>query len=203
MTPSQLIAYYVSLLIMQYFGLPKATGMIASFVNPAVADMIIMQVRAGFTLATSTGKQLDCLAELVGLHRQIAGFDPSTPEFSMPRYADPDAGTFIGFARYVGLDPNGHWARYADQVPAYVMTDGQLSQLIQYVVAVRASNYSIKELDDIFFQFFGTLVTITDNGNMSMTYSHSSTDPGTLFSIIDYLRLLPHPAGVSYSVVTV
>lgn len=200
MTPAQLVQYYVNLLIMQYYGLPNATGTIAAFVNQSVADLIVLQVRTAFSLATATGKQLDCLGQIIGVQRQVPGYLPSIPEFSMPRYADPDAGTYIGFARYAGLQPSGHWARYTDSPTQYVMTDGIFSQFIQFLIAVRASNYSLQALDDIFYDFFGDLVTITDNLNMTMTYTHQSSDPSPLFGILEYLNFLPHPAGVGYTV---
>lgn len=204
MTTAELVIYYQQLLIMEYYGLSNATGMIGAFVTQAVADLIVMQVRSAFALGTAIGKQLDALGEIVGVQRQIAGFTPGTPEFAMPRYSDGAAGSYIGFARYAGIQPNGHWARYTDQPTAYIMTDGQLTQLIQFLVAVRASDYSLEELDDIFFSFFGTLVTITDNLNMTMTYTHNATlDTGVLFDIINYLGYLPHPAGVAYNVVSI
>lgn len=204
MTPSQLVAYYVNLLIMEYFGLPLASGTVAAYTTQAVSDMIVMQARAGFSLATATGKQLDALGQLIGVRRAVPGFAPGTPEFAMPPYADGAAGTYIGFARYVGLDPDGHWARYTDSGSAYIMTDGQFAEFIRFLIAVRASNYSLKSLADIFFLFFGDLVTITDNFDMTMTYTHDATnDPGVLFAILDYLGFLPRPAGVAANVVTI
>lgn len=204
MNPSDLVAYYVNQLVMQYFGLPNASAQVAAFSTEAVANLIIMQVRAGFSLATATGMQLDALGQVIGVQRQVPGFDPTINEFAMPRYSDSDAGTYIGFARYSGIQPNGHWARYTDIESAYVMTDGLFATFIAFLVAVRASNYSLQALDAIFFKFFGTLVTIADNANMTMTYTHNATlDPSQLFPILDYLGFLPHPSGVSYSVVTI
>ncbi len=204
MTPAELQTYYQQLLIMEYFGLPKATGTIGAFCSQSIADMIVMQVRAGFSLATATGMQLDAVGELIGARRQVPGFEPGTAEFAMPPYDDGAAGSYIGFALYTGLDPSGHWARYTDIETAYVMTDGQFAQFIRFLVAVRASDYSLKALADIFFAFFGLLVVITDNMDMTMTYTHDATnDPGVLFAILDYLDLLPRPAGVEAIVMTI
>lgn len=205
MTPEQLALYYAGLLVMEYFGLPKASAEIAAYSQQAVADMIVMQVRAGFSLASATGRQLDALGEILGLQRSVPGFLPGEPAFSMPGYDNVDAGTFVGFARYDDNPaPNGHWNRYTDSPTAYVMTDGQFAQFLRFNIAVRASNYSLKALADIFFAFFGTLVTITDNLDMTMTYTHDATDDtSVLFAILDYLNLLPHPAGVEAIVVTI
>jgi hypothetical protein len=205
MTPEQLVDYYVGLLIMEYFGLPKASGMISAVVSQAVASMIVLQVRSGFSLSSASGKQLDCIGQLIGAQRAVPGFVPGVEKFAMPGYPDPDAGDYIGFARYDDNPvPNGHWARYNDIDTAYIMADGIFAQFIRFLVAVRASDYSLEAIDDICFAFFGTLVVITDNLNMSMTYTHDETnDPGVLFAILKYLRLLPRPAGVSYTVIEV
>lgn len=204
MTADDLTNYYVQLLVMEYFGRPKASGTVEAFASAAVADLIVMQVRAGFALSTATGRQLDALGQLLGLQRSVPGFLPGTPDFAMPSYTDAAAGTYIGLARYAGAAPTGHWARYSDSPTSYVMTDGQFSQLIQFVIAARASNCSLQSLANIFYQFFGPLVTITDNLNMTMTYTHNATsDPSQLFAILNYLGLLPNPAGVQAIVVSI
>lgn len=199
MTPEQLIQYYIGLLIMQYQK-PKFQGAISAFVTQSVASLIVMQVRGGFNLATAVGAQLDCLGEIIGVTRNIVGYNAGTSNFSMPDYSDAAAGTYIGMTPYIQT-PSGHWRRYSDTSGTYIMPDGVFAQFIQFLVAVRASDYSLGSLDEIFFEFFGTYVTITDNLDMTMTYTHSNSDPGILFGILNYLNLLPHPAGVSYSVV--
>jgi hypothetical protein len=205
MTPSELAQYYTNLLIMEYFGLPLARGTVEAYTTQAIADMIVMQVRAGFNLDSATGLQLDAIGQLIGVQRSVPGFTPGTPEFSMPEYSDVDAGTYVGFARYDDNPvPDGFWPRYNDSPTQYIMTDSQFAQFIRFIVAVRASDYSLKSLADIFFAFFGDLVVIDDNLDMTMTYTHDATnDTSPLFAILDYLGLLPHPAGVEAVVVTI
>ncbi len=42
---------------------------------------------------------------------------------------------------------------------------------------------------------------MTDGENMTLTYTHDATnDPNILFAIVNYLDLLPQPAGVTVSV---
>lgn len=202
MTASDLVNYYVGLLIMQFFGLPKASGMIAAFVGPAVSDLIVLQVRAGFNLATATGRQLDALGQIVGLRRSAPGFASTEAFFKLEPYVQWGSGG-IGFSRYPEGPTPGLWWRYADVPDSFIMSDALFAQLIRFVVAVRASDYSLDALDAIFFAFFDDNVQISDNGDMTMTYNHDSTDPGVLFPLIAYLKLLPHPAGVAYTVVEV
>ncbi len=205
MTPSELAQYYTNQLIMEYFGLPLARGTVTAFTTQAISDMIVMQVREGFNLDSAAGKQLDALGELVGLQRSVPGFTPGFPEFAMPDYSDVDAGTLVGFATYDdNPPPDGYWANYDDSPTQYIMTDGQFVEFIRFMVAVRASDYSLKALTDIFFIFFGTLVTITDNLDMTVTYTHDATnDMEILFALLDYLGILPRPAGVQAIVVTI
>ncbi len=205
MTPSELAQYYTNLLIMEYFGMPLARGTVESYSLQAISDMIVMQVRSGFNIASAAGNQLDALGEIVGLQRSVPGFTPGTAEFAMPEYSDVDAGTLVGFARYDDNPaPDGNWARYTDSPTQYIMTDGQFSEFILFMVAVRASDYSLKALSDIFFAFFGALVTITDNLDMTVTYTHDATnDTAILFAVLDYLDMLPRPAGVEAIVSTI
>lgn len=50
MTTDQIIQYYVNLLIMQYYGLPKASATIAASVGPIIMDQLPLQVMNGFNL---------------------------------------------------------------------------------------------------------------------------------------------------------
>jgi Protein of unknown function (DUF2612) len=63
------INYYVSLLIIQYFGLRKATSTVYTLVDPVVMDLVPQQVENGFDVATAVGSQLDILGTYVGVTR--------------------------------------------------------------------------------------------------------------------------------------
>lgn len=202
MTTDQLIAYYVNLLVIQYKTLPDATSTINAVATEVVADQIYSQVLNGFELGTAVGKQLDILASYVGAPRKIFGYDPTIPYFALTPYADTPA-TNVGFGTYAGGTPVDNWLSYYTTETTFTLTDGQLTQLIQYMIAVHGSNHTISSIDLILQQFFGNYCTFTDNMNMTMTYTHHLTDPGTLFGIVNELNILPHPAGVGITVVEV
>ena len=73
MNTTDLILYYVDLLIMQYNSLPKARGMVSAFVTEAVADQISIQVGQAFDLNTAVGVQLDMIGAFRGARRAVPG----------------------------------------------------------------------------------------------------------------------------------
>lgn len=205
MTADQLIAYYQNLLIIQYKSKPKAVATVGLLSAQVIASLIYTQVQDGFDLSTATGKQLDIIGSYVGVYRTLAGFAPSgIPYLQLPNYADGPTG-YGGFADYGDVtDPVNFWKLYSFIPTAYVMSDGQMSQLIAYNIAVHASDHSNASIDLILQRFFGTYVTLTDNADMTLTYTHDATnDPNLLFAIVNFLGLLPQPAGAAVVVIEI
>lgn len=202
MTTEDLIAYYQNVLIIQYKTMPNAVATIGLLSSQVVANLIYSQVLDGFSLDSAVGAQLDILAAYVGLTRAVAGFSPSVTFLQLPFYADGGSG-FGGFGSYTNLSaPSDFWKSYTTMTDSYVLSDGQLRALIQYLVTIRNSNFSNQVIDQVMERFFGQYVTLTDGEDMTLTYTHSaSTDPSQLFAIVNYLGLLPSPAGVTITVV--
>jgi hypothetical protein len=201
-TPSDLQLFYQNLLILQYKGRPKAAATVGLLSAQVIADLIYSQVQNGFDISTATGKQLNILGSYVGVYRSVAGFTPSGVSYlQLPGYADAATG-FGGFADYSDVvDPSDFWKLYSSLTTAYVLSDGQMGQLISYVIAVHASDHSNASIDLILQKFFGIYATLTDNANMTLLYTHSlSTDPNILFELVNYLGWLPQPAGVTVNV---
>ena len=205
MTDDEFISYEQNLLIAQYRSKPKARATIGILASQLIANQIIAQVRDGFDLTTAIGKQLDILGRYVGAQRALPNFTPLTVYMALPFYADLDAGTVVGFSSYLDVDPpTGDWRLYSTTDATLTMTDGQLRELIQYLIALHASNHSNESIDDILRDFFKGYVTMVDGGDMTITYTHDETnDPFLLFKIVDFIGALPSPAGVRPIVVTV
>lgn len=203
MTDQELINYYVNLLIIQYKTLPNATGTIAALAEQTVANQIFNQVLNGFDLQTAIGAQLDILAGYVGAPRTIFGYSPAIEYFTLwPYSATPTGDT--GFALYADTtDPIDFWLLYSSSLTTFTLSDGQLRELIEYLIAVHMSDHTLYSIDLILQQFFGLNCIMTDNENMTMTYTHQLSDPSLLFSIVNQLGKLPHPAGVEIIVVEV
>lgn len=203
MTVDQQIAYYVNLLAIQYKILPNAQGTIQALSTQVVADQIYQQVLNGFDLETAVGKQLEILGRYVGAPRTIFEYDPSIPYFAFYSYLTTPPSN-VGFASYLDVtDPVDNWLSYTTAETTYVLTDGQLRLVIMYLIAIHSSDYTLSSIDIILQTFFGIYCTLTDNENMTITYTHQTADPNFLFSIINQLNLLPHPAGVGINVVEV
>jgi hypothetical protein len=196
MTVQDLIDYYVNLLIIQYNNKPNARATIDAFVKQAVADLIEIQVRDGFDMDTAIGYQLDVLGKYVDVRRTINGLDIARDYFALPPYGDPNADDYVGFAIYGGTIPTGFFRLYSDVNSSYAMKDNEMRDLIKLKVRQHKSDHSLQDIDDIMDEFFGADVTITDNGDMTVTYAFT---PGLTYNlpiIAVYTNALPKPAGV-------
>jgi hypothetical protein len=74
MTKTELIEYYVNLLIMQYKGKPKAEATVRLMVDLCLMDMLIFSVADAFDLYESTGYQLDVIGKYQGVSRTCYTF---------------------------------------------------------------------------------------------------------------------------------
>ncbi len=203
MLTSDLIEYYSSLLAIQYRTQPNAIATIQALVSQVIADQIYLQVQQGFDLNTAVGKQLDILAQYVGAPRELFAYDPTVPYMALTDYADTPPSN-VGFADYSDVtDPVDFWLSYTASETTYVLTDGQLRSLIAYLIAVHASDHTIAAIDNILQAFFGPYCTLTDNEDMTILYTHDSSDPNLLFSIVDQIGALPKPGGVGIIVTEV
>jgi hypothetical protein len=119
----------------------------------------------------------------------------------MPYYTDPTPEAGFGFSLY-GVDPTAYWILYADvNRPLYAMTDDELRRMTKYLAKVQSRFLSVKEIDDILWEFFGANLSLTDNEDMTIEYVHNPGDPDTLFTIASEMDLLPKPAGVEVTTV--
>lgn len=203
-TVDDLITYYQNLLIIQYKTLNNASLNIAALATEVIADLIYTTVQDAFNVETAIGAQLDILGTYVGAHRFLANFSSTNTYMAFPLYADPFAPLAVGFALYADVTPPvGYWRLYSTVDVSYVLTDGEMQNLIQYLVAVHASDTTVASIDLILQQFFGNYLLLTDNQDMTITYTHNSTDPFQLFAIVQYMGKFPKPAGVGINIVIV
>lgn len=196
------VDYYVNLLIIQYFNRPRARLHVGVLVQESVASEIVGQVRDAFDLETAVGKQLDILAKYRGASRTVFGIDLSHAYFSMPLYDDGTPEIYPGFPLYDDATVTWFFFTYDDaERPIYSMNDDELRRLIKFRAKTQSRFLSLKEIDDILFEFFEDKVTLTDNGDMTITYTHDIGDPDTLFNVVAGTNSLPRPAGVEAVVV--
>ena len=68
--------------------------------------------------------------------------------------------------------------------------------MTEFLAKTQSRYLSNKEIDDIFWEFFGNNVNMVDNMDMTITYNHDPLDTDTLFGIVVATGSLPRPAGV-------
>lgn len=207
MTDQELIATYVGLLIIQYSdpdNQPKALATIALVAGEAIANQIIGAVGAAYSITElygqvlAQGAQLDVLGQFVGAERILVGYPPSPFSFfgfedTRSAY-DPSIG---GFGNTTVGVPSDYYEDIRNQNSGiYTQTDAQMVQLINYLASVNNAYFSVQEIDDILYSFFGIYVTVAESATMQITYTEDVSDPGTLYGIVKFIGALPHPAGV-------
>lgn len=69
MTLTDLINYYLNLIILQYKDKPKARATIELFVKTALIDMLPIQIQDGFDIDQAEGDQLDIIGKYAGVSR--------------------------------------------------------------------------------------------------------------------------------------
>lgn len=200
---TDLVDYYINLLIIQYNNKPKARDTIGLLVNMLVANGIIFQVQDGYDIETSIGAQLDVLGKYIGSNRFYQGQD-LTGYFSLALYSDPDEGAVdkIGFAIYANVGTKvGKFLIY-DEVLSQtnVLTDSQFRILLKLAILINNSNSSTGEIDAGLYVLFGTDLLLIDNFNMTLTYIVSPTI-SALISVAKLKDLLPRPMGVGVELI--
>lgn len=198
MTTDELIDYYTNLLIIQYVNKARARGTVDAIVRALVGDQIIQQVEDGFDVTTALGVQLDLIGSYRGAYRAIVGLDLGFVYFTMPAYADTVTGLH-GYADYSDvIIPFWYYASYEDS--STLLTDSDFRIYIQYLCGLQSLQLNLAAIDNFLFEFFGSYVTLVDNGDMTITYSDAVDDPSNLFKIVNYTGNLPQPAGVEVNV---
>jgi hypothetical protein len=197
--------YYVGLLILQYRALNNACSEILALATSFIQNQIVSQVRDGFNLTTALGAQLNLLGRYRGISRVLFGVVLAT-DWSLVPCNDPNPNTYSGWALAAGANPTWRWLQVNDlNSAAYSLSDAQMRLLISLTAAFQSSDGSLGNLDNILYSFFGAYVNMVDNGNMTITYYHQSSDPdpNSLWKIAVLAGVIPHPAGVNFSVIEV
>lgn len=203
MTANDVTAYYAGLLILQYAGKPKASATISALVKPVVADLIVTQVRDAFDPATAVGPQLDIIGKYRGVSRFVYSAVAGKNYLTFLPYA---GGTHYGYYTYSSSGtPKIYWRTYSDSSAVlYTMTDTEYRFVLQFRAQSDTMNATTANVDNLLNSFFGNFVTLVDNGNMTITYNDSPSDPqNRFFTLLRLTKSFPKPAGVSISYTSV
>lgn len=194
---SDLISYYVNLLIIQYHDQPKAQATIALFADEFLASGIIFDVQDGYSVDTAVGLQLDVIGKYVGIDRQYQPQDLdgyfSTIIYSQA--ASPP--TQLGMTDYATYPlPTGKTLTYNDLIGGNaLLSDDSFRVLIRLAIITNNSNFSHQSIDANMFATFGSTVIPSSAGNMEMWYFVPLSLSPVLLAALQK-GLLPKPMGV-------
>ena len=201
MTLADLIAYYVSLLIMQYYTQPNASAMMTLFVGEFLQNQIVQQIMDGFSVPTAVGVQLDMLGAYRGITRQIYGFNPGYVYWTFPTYSTASPGALGGWNTYGAAATGVLWLQYPDlDNLVYTLNDNDFRTYLQWKIAVDAWPGNLAAIDNMLYTFFGTYVTFVDNENMTIEYHQDPAHPSNLFATLEVTGKVPRPAGVGVTI---
>lgn len=193
LTLRQVCDLYVNLLLYQYRDQYRARSNIGIYVKQAVADMLGSSLQECFNLDTAVGAQLDTIGKYVGVPRNIG---------------DPVDRPYYGFSDYDGtLQPNGFtsylnralnaqaiWYRYQfSGTENTALTDAEYLLVLKLKIILNSNNGTLASIMGYLQTFLAGFVALTDNADMTLTYTLSQQ----AFLSPDVLKAyLPKPMGV-------
>ncbi len=202
-TVSDVINYYVGLLIIQYHNEPKAMATIQLFAQELYANGILLDIQNAYNVDTAVGKQLDIIGKYEGVDRYYSLLNLedyfSFQEYNETATSPPRYG-FSDYTTYDGDNHNGTLIYSEIIAQANALFDEDFRTLIKLKIIENNSNYSHQQIDNAIFDLFGTDVRPESTGNMAMQYFISANVLPLLQAIL-YKRLLPKPMGVLLSAI--
>lgn len=200
---ANVVSYYCDLLLLQYKWQTRARANIAIYSKQAVGDLVIQDIDNAFNINTAIGVQLDTLGKYVGVPRN------SGPPEDLPYYGFwdylvtvPSEQNTNGFRDYTDAAVNASaiFYNYSDYGTRNTdLTDAAYRLLIQLKIILNSSNSTLASIQDYLHTFFPGLVALTDNADMTMTYT---IQEGTPLPITTLQAYLPKPMGVGLNFVT-
>lgn len=199
--PDELIVmmnYYVRRLIVQYSDRPRAQGLIALFAKQMLADGFPIALLHSYDLETAVGPQLDVIGKYVGILRAIG--IPTLPHFfSFRDYNSGNPQGLYGFALYDGSSPaDGAFYDYNQSLIPTNLTDTEYRFMIKLKILLNHFDGTLSYIQRYIALFLAGLVSVTDNQDMTLTYTVHAGVPVSEALLAAYL---PKPMGVGINVV--
>lgn len=198
---TELIEYYVNLLIIQYHNKIKARAHISALVTAAMIYDIAIAVQDGFNIETAIGAQLDILSKIIGVDRIVTGASFTRDYFGYALYTDPGPTyAFFGYADYTNTSVDEQFRLYIEDNRAlYDLNDTELRMMLKMQIIKNNSNGSMKSIDDLLTAFFPNEVIFTERYPMGETFIFEE-GLRRLATIAQSEDLLPRPSGVNLTV---
>lgn len=197
MTNAEALTYYADLLILQYRTKTRARETVKCLCNSATVDGLMAQEATCFDLETAEGAQLDVLARIVGVDRNVYGLDLSHEYWALTEYDGSPSG--VGFQTYAGAeDPLYLFKRYRDDA-SFALSDFELRAIIKLKIVSNTQYMSLQFIKEKLYEYFAGDIDITDNADSTIEYDFV-TAYHVVADVAEYLNILPRPMGVSMTV---
>lgn len=194
-----ILKYYADLLIVQYKNKDKARKTIELLVNQAICDGIAQDEGTCFNLDTAIGAQLDIIATIVGVPRQVYGLDLTRDYFNLTNYSSAASESMASYSDAV-YPTDVFFLRYRFIEEAiYTILDSEMRTLIPLKIALNTKTATTKNITEILWDFFGDNIEFIDNKDMTIDYNISS-DIERVMEVAVFLGFIPKPMGVEYTI---
>ncbi len=193
-----LIAAYVRLLVFEY-QLPKAQAMCAILVKQFLMDGVLLDIEEAYDPNNAVGAQLDVVAKYIGLPRTI-GLPVDLPYFGY-RSSNGLGDNNNGYSSAQnGLNGNVVYYRAGYQGTQLTeLSDQSYSFMLALQIILNASDGTLASIDAYLDALLPGAVSVTDNLDMTLTYTVTGVlpvDPAVLSAY------LPKPMGVGVNITT-
>ena len=198
MTDLEFIEYYAKLLIIQYISKTKAPQHIRALVDILAVFELIENIKNGFSVENSVGKQQDIVCKYIGVDRTIKSTSFTRSYWGYAEYEDVAPFDFYPYTSYGRLAPDVQIRRYEESNQSlYMLTDEELRFCMKMKIIQNNSNHSTKEIDEYIDRFFPNGgVYFFDHGDMAISYVFNQRY-SRMVQILTSEKLLPKPAGVA------
>lgn len=185
---SEITNYYINLLIVQYHNKPKARATVELIANLIWMNMIIFQIRDAFDWRSAVGKQLDIIADWVGLNRFYDGkWIFTRPWFSLIDWDSTPNNLQGGFSTFSNFEElKGGILDYDEINPSQnSLSDDDFRLLIGLKIIKNSINFTAKNIDDAIWSYFGNTYYSNESifeGTVLYTDKHYANAYGTVKS---------------------
>lgn len=202
LTIRQQVDIYISTLAFQYKSGTKNRPALSIYIKQLFGDLLARQVLQGFDIDTAVGPQLDILGKYVGVARNI-GLPVDKPYYN---FSDYD-GTLRpnGFTDYLNPAMNAQalWYQYQfSGTENTALTDTAYRFILKLKIILNINDGTLASVMDLLETFFPGTVALTDNKDMTITYTltrQAPVDP----EVIKAFLPKPMGVGVNYEFFTV
>lgn len=188
----QVKEYYADLLILQYKLCTRARETIKLFAGMYLGDGVVFQLNDCLDIDTAEGAQLDLIGKILGVKRSIAGLTVGKKYFSFESAPTP-----YGFSDKNQLS-EGYWKKYNNSIGSSTdLFDDDYRKLLKFKADFNLRGGSMAALDNLYYKHFGDDLKMTNNQDLSVTYTVSNLT--TVIQAAILCGYIKPPMGIEYT----